>query len=92
MTRMANLTPCLRNRLKTARPATRLPNLKSRSIPKVKSRLNQPKNQLEMKLIVIKLMRDYEMEMETMDLELKMENLSYQPQKMKTRFKKRLID
>lgn len=48
--------------------------------------------QLEMKLIVIKLMRDYEMEMETMDLELKMENLSYQPQKMKTRFRKRLID
>ena len=46
--------------------------------------------QLEMKLIVITLMRNYEMEMETTDLELKLENLSYQPQKMKMRFKRRV--
>lgn len=42
--------------------------------------------QIEMKVIVIKLIKKYKMSLEESELKMKMVNFSYQPQKMETKF------
>ena len=44
---------------------------------------------MEMKLIVIHLLRQYELSMETQELTMKLENFSYQPQKLMTTLRKK---
>ncbi len=43
----------------------------------------------EIKIIVIQMLRKFKMSMETTDLIMKMNNFSYQPQALKTKFVKK---
>lgn len=44
--------------------------------------------QLEMKTMTVAIFRKYNLTMETTDLSMRLDNITYQPQKMKVKFEK----